>query len=261
MLVFLEQATMFKLFTRLYKPFFFSALIFLLSTTTSSGQQVTWGFNIGGTGIDYSQGSHIDAAGNVYVCGDFRGTNVDFDPSPGTALRSSNGQSDAYVAKYTSTGQFLLCITFGGSNLDRVQSVSTDPAGNIYITGFFRGPNVDFDPSAATAFLSSNGDAGGDPGYGGDVFVAKYSPTGQYIWAFHVGGTLIGDNGIVIKNDAASNAYVGGYFFESVDFDPSPASAVLNLNNGTGFIAKYNTNGQYQWALNFGAPQYQQQYV
>ena len=254
MLVFLEQATMFKLFTRLYKPFFFSALIFLLSTTTSSGQQVTWGFNIGGTGIDYSQGSHIDAAGNVYVCGDFRGTNVDFDPSPGTALRSSNGQSDAYVAKYTSTGQYLLCITFGGSNLDRVQSVSTDPAGNIYITGFFRGPNVDFDPSAATAFLSSNGDAGGDPGYGGDVFVAKYSPTGQYIWAFHVGGTLIGDNGIVIKNDAAGNAYVGGYFFESVDFDPSPASAVLNLNNGTGFIAKYNTNGQYQWALNFGAP-------
>ncbi|HEV8273365.1 MAG TPA: gliding motility-associated C-terminal domain-containing protein [Chitinophagaceae bacterium] len=243
---------MFKPFYRLYKPYFFLVKIFLLFIIGAQGQQVTWGFNIGSSGMDFSQGSHLDAAGNVYVCGDFRGSNVDFDPSPATALRSSNGQSDAFVAKYSSTGQFLLCITFGGSNLDKINSVSTDPSGNIYITGFFRGSNVDFDPSPATALLSSNGDAGGDPGYGGDVFVAKYSPAGQYIWAFHVGGTLIGDNGIIIKNDAAGNAYVGGYFFESIDFDPSASSAVLNLNDGTGFIAKYNTNGQYQWALNFG---------
>ena len=231
----------------------FFTQIFLLLTIKSSGQQVTWGFNVGLSGVDYVQSSHLDASGNIFVCGEFRGTNVDFDPSPATAFRSSNGQADAFVAKYSSTGQFLMCITLGGNDLDKVQSVATDALGNIYITGFFRGANVDFDPSPATALLSSNGDAGGDPGYGGDIFIAKYSSTGQYLWAFHVGGTLIGDDGIVIKSDAAGNIYVGGYFFESVDFDPSPSSAILNLNFGTGFVAKYNTNGQYQWAFNFGA--------
>ena len=241
------------MFKHAVNPLLFFVQIFLFFTITTKGQQVTWGFNVGSPGIDYAQNSHLDASGNVYMCGEYRGSNVDFDPSPATALRTSNGQSDGFVAKYSSTGQFLLCITFGGSNLDKVGAVSTDAQGNIYITGFFRGSNVDFDPSPATAFLTSNGEAGGDPGYGGDMFVAKYNSTGQFVWAFNVGGTSLGDNGLAIQADAAGNVYVGGGFREAIDFDPSASSAILNAGTGTIFLAKYNTNGQYQWAFNLGA--------
>ena len=230
--------------------------IFLLFTIRSSGQQVTWGLNIGSTGIDYSQGSFLDPAGNILTCGEFRGVNVDFDPSPATAFHSSNGNGDGFVVKYSSSGQYLMSITFGGSNIDKAEAVCTDALGNIYITGFFRGPNVDFDPSPTGTFLlTSNGESGGDPGYGGDMFLAKYTPTGQFIWAFNVGGASLGDNGLSVKCDAAGDICVGGYFQAIIDFDPSPAVALLDATTrGTAFLAKYNASGQYQWALNFGAP-------
>lgn len=243
---------MFKPFHRLYKPFIFFTQIFLLFIITSSGQQVTWGFNVGASAVDNSQRSFIDLAGNVYTCGEFRGNNVDFDPSPATALHTSNGQSDGFMAKYSSTGQYIMSITIGGSNLDKINGVGTDLAGNIYVVGYFRGANVDFDPSPATAFLTSNGDAGGDPGYGGDIFVAKYSPTGQYLWAFNVGATSLGDNAIAVACDPTGNVFVGGYFRGSPDFDPGPSTAILNASNATGFLAKYNSAGAYQWAFNFG---------
>jgi len=248
----LHKATTLKPFYRLNKPLLFFAQIFLLFCIKSSGQQVTWGLNVGASGVDDSQRAYVDLAGNVYLCGEFRGSNVDFDPSPATALHSSNGQGDAYVAKYSSTGQYIMSITIGGSNLDKINSVGTDFAGNIYVVGYFRGANVDFDPSPATAFLTSNGDVGGDPGYGGDIFIAKYSPTGQYLWAFNVGATSLGDNAIAVACDPAGNIYVGGYFRGSPDFDPGPTSAILNASTGVSFLAKFNTNGQYQWAFNFG---------
>ena len=238
------------------KPYciFLLASAFQLFAMLSNAQQVTWGFNIGSTSIDYAQHSSLDPSGNVLVCGEFSGTNIDFDPSPSAIVaHSSNGMGDGFVAKYTTTGQYLLSITIGGSNIDKIEAVCSDASGNIYITGFFRGANVDFDPSPSSTFLlTSNGEAGGDPGYGGDMFLAKYSSTGQFIWAFNVGGTLIGDNGLVVKTDITGNVYVGGYFYEAIDFDPSTSTAVLNSNNGVAFLAKYNTNGQYQWALNIG---------
>lgn len=224
----------------------------LLFPKISYTQQVTWGFNLGSSGLDNSLRSHLDATGNVYTCGEFRGSNVDFDPSPATALHSSNGQADGFLAKYSSTGQYIWSLTIGGSNLDKILSVGTDIAGNIYITGYFRGANVDFDPSAATAFLTSNGEAGGDPGYGGDIFIAKYSPTGQFIWAFNVGGSSLGDSGMILKCDAAGNIFIGGYFREAIDFDPGATTAILNASLGTTFLVKYNWAGQYQWGFNFG---------
>jgi outer membrane protein OmpA-like peptidoglycan-associated protein len=229
----------------------FVVLLFALPLLSFS-QQVTWGLKAGAAGIDYSEKSCLAANGNILICGEFRGSNVDFDPSAGTALHSSNGASDGYVAEYTSDGQYVLSFTIGGGNLDKVTAITTDPAGNIYITGFFRGANVDFDPSPAKFLMTSNGDAGGDPGYGGDIFVARYSPTGQFIWAFHVGSTSLGDSGLAIAADASGNIFVGGYFFENIDFDPSPAVNKLNAANGTLFLARYNTNGQYQWAFSLG---------
>src|SRR5688500_14119086 len=122
---------MLKSTIKLYKPFLFAQL-FLFLTSVCNSQQVTWGHKIGASGYDYSQRAHLDAQGNVYFCGEFAGTNVDFDPSPSTALHSSNGLGDAFVAKYTSSGQYVLSISFGGSNLDKIDAVGTDAAGNIY---------------------------------------------------------------------------------------------------------------------------------
>ena len=223
---------------------------------SSHGQNLLWSFNVGGGGSDIGYSIFNDNKGFVYVAGFFQGNNVDFDPSPSTTkfLKSNGSEQDAYVAKYTTTGVLVWAVNYGGTGKDDANGVSVDNQGNVYVTGYFRGQNVDFDPSATgTAILNSNGDGGGDPGYGGDIYVAKFTSTGQYVWAFNVGSSSIGDNGTVIVNDTQGNVYVGGYFSGPADFDPSAATSNLTNSNGTVFLAKYNTNGQYQWAFNIGA--------
>lgn len=218
-------------------------------------QNTLWAASIGGNAGDQGNMIYTDNKGFVYVVGYFAGSNVDFDPSPaGTALLSSNaGSRDGFVAKYTENGQYLWSFKIGGTNLDEVSAISVDPQGNVYVNGFFRGQGVDFDPSpTGTALLNSNGEGGGDPGYGGDVFVAKYNSSGQYLWAFNIGGPSLGDNGTVIVTDQAGNVYTGGYFNASADFDPSANTKILDASNGVVFLAKYNTDGKYQWAFNFG---------
>ena len=231
-------------------------VLFLVSITQGLAQNHLWSFNIGGGFDDIGRMTFNDNKGFVYAVGHFKGVNIDFNSSPtATTYLSSNGDMDAYVVKYTDAGVLVWAFNVGGSGLDEASAISVDNLGNVYVTGFFRGSNVDFDPSSAgTALLTSNGDSGGDPGYGGDVFVAKYSNAGQYLWAFNVGSPSIGDDGTALVTDALGNVYVGGYFSGNADFDPSGSVANLSVGNGLVFLAKYNTNGQYQWAFNFGSP-------
>jgi len=226
-------------------------LIIFFFHYSSRSQNLNWAFNAGGTGRDEAAFTHIDNAGNVLVTGFFSGT-ADFDPSPAVFNLTSAGSEDIFVAKYTSAGQFIWAFRIGGSNRDWGDAITTDQNDNVIITGFFRGSNVDFDPSAAVANLTSNGDSGSDPGYGGDIFLAKYNSAGQYQWAFNIGGSQLYDSGVAVATDGSSNIYIGGYFRETVDFDPSPAVFQLNSATGTIVLGKYSPAGNFQWAFNLG---------
>lgn len=130
----------------------------------------------------------------------------------------------------------------GGTTYDSGNSIVLDSLGNTYITGYFGG-TVDFDPSASTATLTSSGTS--------DVFVAKYNNLGNYIWAFKIGINMSPDydKGTSITIDSIGNIYIAGTISSSTDFDPSAAVATLLIPSGGGFIAKYNSNGNYMWAI------------
>jgi gliding motility-associated-like protein len=238
----------------------FAIFLFLFFSSFSIraySQNHQWSFNLGLSNDDLGHSIYTDNKGFVYVVGFFAGTNVDFDPSTSNTayLSSKNGSKDGFVAKYTTDGKYIWAFNIGGSDLDDVGAISVDAQGNVYITGYFRGQGVDFNPSTAgIALLNSNGEDGGDPGYGGDIFIAKYNSSGQYQWAFNIGGESLGDNGTVIVTDDVGNIYTGGYFNRSADFDPSTSVSTLDASNGVVYFAKYNTAGQYQWAFNVGQP-------
>ena len=63
----------------------------------------TQGTAIGGVGIDRASGIAVDAGGFVHLAGGFSGT-ADFDPGPGVADLTSQGQDDGFVAKMDLTG-------------------------------------------------------------------------------------------------------------------------------------------------------------
>jgi uncharacterized repeat protein (TIGR01451 family) len=145
-------------------------------------------------------------------------------------------------------------FSYGNTSDQHIRRMAFDTAGNLFVIGSFLGSNFDVDPSSSTLNLNSNGSW--------DIFLAKYSPSGELLNAFSIGGTG-NDQGLGITLDSASNVYVTGWFRGVVDFDPSTntANVVSNGENGQdpgfdgeAFLAKYNSNLQYQWAFGIGGP-------
>jgi len=132
---------------------------------------LVWAKSFGGLSYDFGSSVAVDAAGNIYLTGSFRGT-VDFDPGPGNTDLQSAGSGDVFVSKLNESGNLVWAKSFGGSEDVYGNSVVVDAAGNIYITGSFKG-TVDFDPGAGTAELQSSGDF--------DVFVLKLDALGSAI--------------------------------------------------------------------------------
>ena len=198
-----------------------------------------WAHNIGGTTYDSGVVIRVDGSGNVYITGIFNSSNVDFDPSTGgTANLSSSGSSDIFFAKYDSNGNYTWAHNIGQTDQDAGRGMTVDGSGNVYITGYFRDFNVDFDPSAGGTALLSAASSGHS-----DIYIAKYNSNGEYVWAHRAGGISF-DNGAGIALDEQGNVFVTGHFSgTNVDFDPSAGGTALLSAASSGhsdiFIAKY----------------------
>jgi VCBS repeat-containing protein len=131
-------------------------------------------------------------------------------------------------------------------NADSGQSVATDAAGNLYVTGSFAG-SADFDAGPAGGTLTIAG--------GSDVFVAKYSPTGAFVWARRMGGTS-GEYGQGIAVAADGSVYTTGYFSGTVDFDPGGGTWNLTATGCDIFLSKLDPAGNFLWARSMGGTLY-----
>jgi hypothetical protein len=190
----------------------------LFCSVNTSAQKYIWAKSTGGSGNDSgSKSVVVDPSGNMYVTGCFQGT-VDFDPGAGTANLTSAGGTDIFIAKYDASGNYIWAKKIGGIYDDKANEIILGSSGDLLITGGFQGTNVDFDPGAGVANMSSSG------GY--DVFYAKYSNSGSYIFANKLGGTY-DDMGKSIK-EYGGNIYIGGEFKGSADFDPGSGTTWLN---------------------------------
>lgn len=125
----------------------------------------------------------------------------------------------------------------GGINSDQGNSITTDVAGNIYATGNFNSASITFGNITLT-----NTDASGNTS---DIFIAKYSPSGNVIRAWSAQGSSI-DYSNGITTDAKGNVYITGEFQSpSITF----GNITLTLRGGGDvFIAKYDSSGNALWA-------------
>ncbi|KAA9331919.1 SBBP repeat-containing protein [Adhaeribacter soli] len=117
-----------------------------ISLTSSSGSDdvfivkydasgtVLWAVKGGGPGNDKGLSIAIDASGNSYVTGTFRGT-----ASFGSTTLTSSSLSDAFTAKYNASGAVVWAVKGGGPDYDQGMGIGIDGSGNSYVTGFFVG--------------------------------------------------------------------------------------------------------------------------
>ena len=246
------------------------AALYLIAPPVINAQEVElgWAKHIGRAGYSPPQIRSIvtDASGNVYATGSFYNT-VDFDPGEGTANLESTGGPDIFISKLDANGNYLWAKRIGGSANDEGYSITVDPSGNVYITGYF-GWNqdfvsgvgyvlgVDFDPGPGTARLESM--------YGNsNIFILKLDTNGNYVWARSMGSTDTENgsstsNGSSIALDASGNVYTAGSFQRTVDFDPGEDEAYLTPTGGfSAFISKLDANGNYVWAKSIGSGSFQ----
>ena len=153
----------------------------------------------------------------IYSVGYLKG-GIDLIPDNPTVYEIvSGGQVEAIINNWGSTGNggnnsfsiFKVENSNSGTNTSVALSITSDPLGNLYYTGFFEG-TVDFDPSTSnTVSLTSSG--------GKDMFICKMDKYGALIWAKKIGGpgNEVGKK-IVF---GSSKLYVTGNFEGTVDFD------------------------------------------
>lgn len=228
-------------------------LTFLCTHVIAQAPQ--WVHSIGNTSSDVGRVCHIAPNGNVLIAGEYRGT-IDLDPSTGVFnLSSFNNTQDVYVACYTPAGVLQWGFSLGKEDLDGVNALVTDANNNVYIGGYFRGTNVDFDPSSGTATLTCAGNNLGATDWGGDGYVAKYSSTGAYQWAYRYGTQYGRETVDAIAIDNSGNIILSGAIRDVADIDVGAGVTNLNPNtNGTVFLAKYNSSMQLQWGFSLGKP-------
>ena len=220
----------------------------LLFSTQLFGQAIDldWAINFGDHSHNRGFDIILDSEGNSYTTGNFYGT-VDFDPGPGVFNLTSNGEFDIYLQKLDAQGNFLWAIAMGSSLFDSGESVTVDKDDNVLLTGYFQA-DMDADPGAGTHLLNNNG--------GEDIFIVKFSSTGQLIWGHAIGSTNSQQGNCVIT-DSLNNVYITGEYSNTVDFDPGIGT--FNLSSmGAGsynvYILKLDATGGFQWVKELDGP-------
>jgi hypothetical protein len=204
----------------------------------SAQGQWLWAVKVDGT--EYDSGWDVAATpdGGAIVTGSF-GRTVTFGAQQLTSAFGGHFYNDAFVAKVSSTGEWLWAKNFGGFGDDDGYGVSVFSDGSAVVTGRFAG----------TMTLDSiNISSVNDQWY--DAFVAKISSSGNWIYGTNAGSgtddfsgrsvTALSDGTAVVTGDLPSAALFGSH-------------QLNGFSSHTGiFVAKIGTTGQWQWATSAG---------
>jgi hypothetical protein len=106
---------------------------FVAKYAASSGAH-QWSRRLGGVGNDYAYGVAVDGSNNVYVAGAF-GALASFGGGS-LSLLGPSGTSDAFVAKYSSTGAALWAKDLGGLDDDLARGIGISANAPV-VTGYF----------------------------------------------------------------------------------------------------------------------------
>ena len=108
----------------------------------SSGN-VIWAKGGGKIAPAASQSISTDAFGNVYVVGCFPDTNIVFGNDTLINASSSGNNDNIFIVKYDESGNVIWAKSAGGASTDFANGI-TDDIGNVYISGYFRAPEIIF---------------------------------------------------------------------------------------------------------------------
>jgi hypothetical protein len=185
----------------------------------------------------------IDHFSNIYVTGGFQNTG-----NYGPLSLTSNGEWDAFIFKMDKDGNYLWARNVGSNKTDRGNGIAIDDQDNIYISGEYRNPMI---------FSGANASNGTDTlshAKKRDVFVAKITTNGDWVWAKRARskGT---DKPYQMSVDKNMQVFISGMCGDSMKFTNS-----MVVSNGdttaNAFVAQLDGSkeGDWVWAKLGGGP-------
>lgn len=192
--------------------------VFIAKYSASGVQQ--WVIQFGTADDDQGWGISVDDSDGVYVTGFTK-----------SSLYSNayNGLSDAFIAKFNSSGVQQWISQFGTNRYEYGTGVAVDSDGNVYVTGYTDG----------SLYVAN-------PDMNNNAFLAKFDASGAELWGRQFGPstTLTVANGVAVESGGST--YVTGYTFGAI-------SGVNFQGSGNVFIRMYNAAGDVQWTRQFGS--------
>jgi formylglycine-generating enzyme required for sulfatase activity len=204
-----------------------------------------WSTSFKGTKPDNVQDVAVDEEGNTYLLGVYESTTLLLgDDILGDELLENAGDTDMLLVKLDSEGELLWSASIGGEEAEYPYSLSLDSQGNAYVVGDYFSTALNFGNGAV-------GNAGKN-----DVFVAKFSAAGVFMWSKTAGGSDY-DRGRGIAVRPNGDMYVAGSFMsESIDFGGGPLQNAggdcAEIGCSDFFVSSFSSAGLHLWSKSLG---------
>jgi hypothetical protein len=197
---------------------------------------------ISGNGLDTESGSdmEVDHDGNILVSGGFGQAPMTID----STILYSNGNSDAYLAKFDTDGNLIWLKHMGGMMTEAATNLAIDNNNNVYITGHTSSDTIVVD---ATVLINTGS-------Y--DIILVKYDANGNMIWARCDGGIDF-EQGINLASDGLGNIILVGWFNGNLNVNYG-SIPLTSYGNQDILYAKYDTTGNLLWAFSVGGNDHDQ---
>lgn len=210
-----------------------SACLFITVIAKSQPINFSWAKSMGGKGPDGEIGIAKDAAGDIYITGEFLGTRTF-----GTFTLTSYGFSDIFVAKYSSTGTCLWAINGGGSFSEAYGGKIAVSGNEVYVTGSF------------TNVLDFNGLNVSSTGIK-DIFVAGLDASNGTCTWLKSAGSVFNDVPYGIEISATGGFLLCGTFTGTATFGTQTVVS-SSISDFDIFYAKYTSAGICTWVKRIG---------
>lgn len=198
-----------------------------------------------------------DAAGNVYVAGEFFAETITMGSLSLTASMASPVQGDRFIARFSPTGDPEWLIGIQGTATESISRFNLDSQGDLYVSGVTGSPDLIIGNSVIPTGINV---------FGSESFTARIGAGGQPVWVdlnsyttlgystiLSISETIPDDNGGAI---IVGSTYAGLDFFSTwtvtfgttsiaIPYSTSPDS----LRGSLMFVARYSDAGAPQWMV------------
>lgn len=211
--------------------------------------ELKWIYHTGGHRIDYQQtginagfGIAIDSHNDILFTGMYIG-----DPMfQSEHLPTGGGNGEFVLAKLSPKGKVKWLQTGTGDRNVFGFNVELDRYDNVYAAGHFAHNNLNGFVNFGSDTLVTYG--------GPDIFLVKYDPAGNLVWAKHAGSNVMGygcDSAMDLATDTEGNSFICGFYSGTAKFDDLSVASIAGSHDI--FIAKYNPDGKAQWVKSAGS--------